>query len=457
MGGGDNFLSYRTELNKTSIINKKIIKFLSEHVFHLSNSVNYEMRETLVINYRLYIEKYIKHWRARFLDIGTVQQIICNLIYDWKNYQKSCSHYNLYGNKYTKREPRIPGNKKPISNSEIIFVRSAISLHDRSISIRLSADTASIFGTNAIDLIYEHIWGKNYHNKMNLIESIINGLRQIRIKRDSNSTNFYATFIYERSTESVPSSNKNVMAIDIGLNNLCAMTFRYGTKSFIINGRPLKSVNRYINHMINKEQSIEMKHRGSSNQYVESGKVRLMRFRRENYINNYLHQASRVCVEIAFREKCKVIVLGDLTGIKFEKKCRSFVQIPLLRFIEMIEYKAKIRGLIVIKINEAYTSSTSAIDLEEIIYHKNQKGKRIFRGGYVSKQGYFINSDINGSLNILRKFLNEIYQKRFHAIRNGKNADISGSIPELIKFIRDKGNVVSPVKLDIFNKNNSAY
>lgn len=200
-----------------------------------------------------------------------------------------------------------------------------------------------------------------------------------------------------------------------------------------------------------------MKHIGSSNQYIESGKIRLLRFKRENYINNYLHQASRFCIEIALKQKCKVIVMGDLTGIKFEKKCRSFVQIPLLRFMEMIEYKAKISGLTVIKINEAYTSSTSAIDLEEIIYHTNQKGKRIFRGGYVSNQGYFINSDINGSLNILRKFLNGIYQKRFQAIRNGKNADISGSIPELIKFIRDKGYVVSPVKLNIFNKYISAY
>lgn len=411
----------------------------------------------MVIDYRLYIDKYIKHWRARFLDTGTVQQIICKLINDWKSYEKSCSHYKLYGNKYTKREPAMPGNKKAHSNSEIVFVRSALILSDRCISICLTDETASIFGTNVIDLRYEHIWGIEFQNKMYIIDSVINGLRQIRIKQDSNFTNWNATFIYERSADLIPSSNKSVMAIDIGLNNLCAMTFRYGTKSFLINGRPLKSVNRYINHKINMEQCIEMKQRGSSMQYVETCKIRLLRLRREKYISNYLHQASRLCVEIALQKKCKVIVLGDLTGIKFEKKCRSFVQIPLLRFIEMIEYKAKMRGLITVKINEAYTSSASAIDLEEISHHRNQKGNRVFRGGYISNQGYFINSDINGSLNILRKFLNEIYQNRFRAIRKGKNADISGSIPELINFIRDKGFVVSPEKLNVLDKSISTY
>ena len=451
-GGGDIFLSYRTKLNKTSTLNLQIISFLAEHVFHLNNSINYEMRKTLVFNYRLYIEKYIKHWRAKFLDIGTIQQIICSLISDWKSYQKSCTHFSVYGNKYTKKEPGIPGNKQVHTQSEIIFVRSAISLTDRCISIRLTNDTANLYGINVIDLYYDHIWGKEYKKKMDVINNIIYGLRQIRIKQDSNHTNWIATLIYEKIPDTIPSSNKNVMAIDIGLNNLCALTFRYGTKSFLINGRPLKSVNRFINHNIDKAQSSEMKQLGTSYQYIETNSVRVLRAKRENYINNYLHQASSQCIEIALREKCKVIVLGDLTGIKFEKKNRSFVQIPLLRFIELIEYKAKMHGLFVVKINEAYTSISSAIDLEKIHHHVNQKGKRVFRGGYISSQGYFINSDINGSLNILRKFLNQIYQNRFIAIRNGKNADISGSIPELIKFIRDKGYVVSPLKLNIFNK-----
>ena len=61
---------------------------------------------------------------------------------------------------------------------------------------------------------------------------------------------------------------------------------------------------------------------------------------------------------------------------------------------------------------ESYTSKVSFIDNDYIpTYNKdddklNSSGKRIKRGLYQTKNSHYINADINGSFNIMRKYLN---------------------------------------------------
>ena len=81
--------------------------------------------------------------------------------------------------------------------------------------------------------------------------------------------------------------------------------------------------------------------------------------------------------------------------------------------MQMIQYKAKLEGINVILQEESYTSKASFMDNDFIpTYDKENNidykfsGKRIKRGLYVSKNGFKLNADINGSLNILRKYLN---------------------------------------------------
>ena len=62
----------------------------------------------------------------------------------------------------------------------------------------------------------------------------------------------------------------------------------------------------------------------------------------------------------------------------------------------MIKYKSELNGIKVIMINEAYTSISSSLDLEEIKYVHGRKKRRIHRGAFISEKGIFINSDING-------------------------------------------------------------
>ena len=54
---------------------------------------------------------------------------------------------------------------------------------------------------------------------------------------------------------------------------------------------------------------------------------------------------------------------------------------------------------------ESYTSKTSFLDLEEVKKHDIYQGIRIKRGLFKSSKNITINADVNGALNILRKYL----------------------------------------------------
>ena len=107
----------------------------------------------------------------------------------------------------------------------------------------------------------------------------------------------------------------------------------------------------------------------------------------------------------------------------------NFVQIPVQRIVELIKYKAELKGIEVAVIKESYTSGCSALDLEPITKKYYNKNRRVYRGLFKSNTGILINADVNGSLNILRKYDN--------------------SIPELIKLAMGKGYVNNPIKLRV--------
>ena len=66
-------------------------------------------------------------------------------------------------------------------------------------------------------------------------------------------------------------------------------------------------------------------------------------------------------------------------------------------------------GLIVKKQEEAYTSKCSFIDLEPVKQQKKYLGLRIYRGMFKSYSGKLINADVNGSYNIMRKAVPNVF------------------------------------------------
>ncbi|TXT63472.1 MAG: transposase [Promethearchaeota archaeon] len=72
----------------------------------------------------------------------------------------------------------------------------------------------------------------------------------------------------------------------------------------------------------------------------------------------------------------------------------------------MITYKAKLVGITIHEVDEAYTSKCSSLDLEPIKKHKQYVGNQIKRGLFKGSS-YLLNADVNGALNILRKVVGD--------------------------------------------------
>ena len=70
--------------------------------------------------------------------------------------------------------------------------------------------------------------------------------------------------------------------------------------------------------------------------------------------------------------------------------------------IKQLAYKCENVGIRFIETEESYTSGTSFLDGELPCKENYNKSRRIKRGLFQSEQG-LINSDVNGSLQIIRK------------------------------------------------------
>ena len=82
----------------------------------------------------------------------------------------------------------------------------------------------------------------------------------------------------------------------------------------------------------------------------------------------------------------------------------------------MLEYKCQLVGINFVVSEESYTSLCSFVDYEEICYHDKYLGKRLERGLFKTSLGLLINADVNGSLNIGRKYLESVggYSNELH-------------------------------------------
>ena len=211
-------------------------------------------------------------------------------------------------------------------------------------------------------------------------------------------------------------SNRSYFAIDLGVNNLATVTSnKIDYKPFIINGRPLKSINQYYN-----KQLAYYKSKLSGNRYT-SHKIKRLTNKRNNKINDYLHKASSLIVNKMCQEDIRCLIIGKNDKWKQEVNIgkannQNFVNIPHSRFIDMLKYKCERVGIKVVLVNENYTSKCSFLDNESVEKHDIYDGKRIKRGLFQSKEGKLINADVNGSYNILKKAIPTAFAKGIEGV-----------------------------------------
>lgn len=237
-------------------------------------------------------------------------------------------------------------------------------------------------------------------------------IKEIRIIPKGKARFFEIQYIYEAEEIQRKLNRKNVLAIDLGVNNLVTAVTSSG-ESFIIDGRKVKSINQWYNKENRRLQKIKDK-QGISNKKTTNRQKSITR-NRNNKINDYISKAARKVIDYCITNDIGTLVAGY--NEEFQRKSKigkknnqTFVNIPFGKLYSKLKYLCKLNNIIFVKQEESYTSKASFWDKDEIpVYDEDNKktykfsGKRIYRGMYKSSKGKLINSDINGALNILRK------------------------------------------------------
>ncbi|WJV32069.1 transposase (plasmid) [Rossellomorea sp. AcN35-11] len=237
----------------------------------------------------------------------------------------------------------------------------------------------------------------------------------IEIKPKHKGRFFEVHYTYEVQVSQMkkqPTTTKNALSIDFGIDNLTSCATNNGD-AFLIDGLALKSLNRYFNKEINKLQKKNLEN-GISKRIVTNKQAKLW-MKRERQINGYIGKAIGLLFKKAKEFNIDTFVVGYNAGWKQKvdmgkKNNQQFVQIPFNKLISAIENKCLKEGIRFVKQEESYTSKASFLDRDEIpVWSKDEKktyvfsGRRITRGLYLSKKGACLHADLNGALNILIK------------------------------------------------------
>lgn len=351
------------------------------------NYVNYIQRQRFINGDKVYksneLDKIVKSEEVyKTLGSQSAQRVLRLLEKNWKSFFVSIKDWSKHPNKYLGK-PKLPNYKK--KNGRYICEL-------KNIQFRIE-DNKLIFSLKRL---------KPYNG---LIKTNFNG-RALGIRIIPKNNIYILEIVYEAEIQELKNDNNKYCGIDLGVDNLATLTNNLGLKPIVINGKPLKSINQYYNKKKAKLQSDLKKRNGKD----WSNKLDKLQVKRDCKINYYLHKASKSIVNYCEGLDINTIIIGLNKTWKQESKLvksanQNFISIPYEKLIHMITYKAKEKGITVLINNESYTSGCSFLDNESIGKETYDKSRRIVRGLFKSNEGRLINSDVNGSYNIIKKVI----------------------------------------------------
>ena len=271
--------------------------------------------------------------------------------------------------------------------------------------VRLNEDTLVIPYSNSF---------KKKHKKISIkIPPILldKKIKEIRIIPKFNARFFEVQYTYEVEEEQRNLDKNHALAIDFGINNLTTCVTSKG-RSFIIDGKKLKSINQWFNKENARLQSIKDKQKYGKKPTLRQ---KYLYSSRNNKVNDYMSKTARRIINYCLENNIGALVCGYNETFQRNSNIgkannQTFVNIPFGKLREKLEYLCKLYGLIFVEQEESYTSKSSFFDMDILPKFEADKpqtysfsGKRIKRGLYQTSKGYILNADVNGALNILKK------------------------------------------------------
>ena len=369
----------------------RIAKNLTNQAIYNVRQHYFQEKQYLRYEANCYEMKYLENYKL--LNSNMAQQTLKNVDQMFKSFFALIKLVKQ--GKYNFRHIRLPNYLPKNGYTNLIIGQ-----------IRLRKD-------NILTIPFSNTFKKKYNNKIEIkIPQVLEDkkIKQIQIIPKFNARFFEIQYTYEIQEEDIQLNINNALAIDLGVNNLCTCVTNTG-KSFIIDGRKLKSINQFFNKQNAKLRSIKDKQnikRQTKQQYLISNK-------RKNRVDDYINKTCRYIINYCIVNDIGTLVIGYNQSFQCKtnlgkRNNQIFTQLPFGKIREKLEYLCKRYNINYVMQEESYTSKASFFDDDELpTYNMDNpqtyefSGKRVKRGLYQTKDGYLFNADCNGALNILRK------------------------------------------------------
>jgi IS605 OrfB family transposase len=297
-------------------------------------------------------------------------------------------------------KPKPPKYRKGGLNV-VTYPKQALMLIDGNIRIPLGSRVKAWFGIDSFTISMP----SNLKFK---------DIRELRILPRNQC--FYAEFVYKLDVVETHFHPDNALGIDPGMDNWVTCVSTVAT-SFIIDGKHVKSLNRWYNKKVSTIK--DGKPQGFwSKKLAHLTEKRNRQMRDSEALASLrasaVNKAARLVIDHCVKHHIGTIVFGWNQGQKQEsnlgaKNNQKWVQVPTSRLKARIQQLCEQYGIKFVETEESYTSKASFVDGDYLPQYGERpdnwkpSGKRVKRGLYRTALNWYLNADCNGAGNILRK------------------------------------------------------
>ena len=402
-------LTYQFELrvNETMSV---ILGHLSYAASKLYNVANYERKEYKSLGFDIMPDWYDQKKRLKddiwykSLPSQTSQEILAILDRSWKSYLTLRSKWEKknkdvpYNDR--KNEPQSPYYKKDGYHMNINYLSNGFKLIDNKIRFSIPKK------------LKEHLNDRYQINDNFFYIKLKRRFEHIKqIEFSYVDKDKYMVYVrYEKDIKKQVEDNKHYISIDIGVKNLLSVYDNNGS-SFIVSGHSILNTNYYFSKKIAYYQSLFDKCYPNHKKGEVTKRIKHLSEMKNKRIKLALHRATRTIVDYCLSHDVSKVIIGDLSGLLETKKeftnnkekhrfNQNVRAINFSKIYRLLDYKLKLVGIELIKVNEAYSSSCSP-ESPTVCKDFSNKSNRVYRGLFKEGNNVF-NADIVGAYNIMR-------------------------------------------------------
>lgn len=196
-----------------------------------------------------------------------------------------------------------------------------------------------------------------------------------------------------------------VISIDIGLNNLAAITNNIGQQPLLIKGKRIKAENQWYNKVTQPlrcrlEHTADTKEKEALNKQIQRTAANTVK-----HITAYFKEVCDWIIGYCVDNRIDVLLIGEYQILEKE----NFISVPFEYLYTLLETQCKYYNITYKTVNEKYTSGTSFFDNEPPTKEFYNKSRRILKHLWECNDGRKVNADVNDSYQIMRKAYPEFF------------------------------------------------